>query len=112
MPKVNPGKEGIHVKDLDRINRDLRKVQLAIEENYISYEDQKLWKLLTYFVSQTIIIDWNDKAVEDHRMNAIVLPKWKGNDDDRTLFDLVALLKSKFFEVLHTFRILCTYWRI
>jgi import inner membrane translocase subunit TIM50 len=58
---------GHHVKDLDRINRDLSKV---------------------------IVIDCNPAAVQEHRNNAIVLPKWKGNDDDRTLYDLVALLKT------------------
>ncbi|CAL8135381.1 unnamed protein product [Orchesella dallaii] len=58
---------GIHVKDLDKINRDLSKV---------------------------IAIDWNDKALHNHRNNALVLPRWKGNDDDRALFDLAALLQT------------------
>lgn len=58
---------GIHVKDLDKINRDLTKV---------------------------IAVDWNAKAIQDHKSNGLVIPRWKGNDDDRTLFDLAALLQS------------------
>jgi len=58
---------GHHIKDLDRINRDLGRV---------------------------IMIDCNPASVENHRNNAIVLPKWQGNDDDRTLFDLAALLQT------------------
>jgi import inner membrane translocase subunit TIM50 len=58
---------GVHVKDLGKINRDLTKV---------------------------IAIDWNEKSIHEHRNNALVLPRWKGNDDDRTLFDLAALLQT------------------
>ena len=40
------------------------------------------------------MVDCNPQAVKGHRDNAIVLPRWHGNDDDRTLFDLAALLQS------------------
>jgi len=44
---------------------------------------------------QVIMVDCNPNAVKDHRRNSIVLPKWFGNDDDRTLFELATLLNSK-----------------
>jgi import inner membrane translocase subunit TIM50 len=40
------------------------------------------------------MIDCDEKAVSEHRNNALVLPRWKGEDDDRTLFDLAALLQT------------------
>ncbi|XP_065320527.1 mitochondrial import inner membrane translocase subunit TIM50-like isoform X2 [Gordionus sp. m RMFG-2023] len=58
---------GYHVKDLSCLNRDLSKV---------------------------IMVDWNSKAVEMQPANAVRIPKWGGNDDDRTLFDLAQMLRS------------------
>ncbi|KAF7990081.1 hypothetical protein HCN44_009024 [Aphidius gifuensis] len=58
--------DGHHVKDLDALNRDLSKV---------------------------IVIDWNPNNVKLHPQNALVLPRWNGNDDDTTLNDLAAFLK-------------------
>ncbi|KAM0736335.1 Mitochondrial import inner membrane translocase subunit TIM50-C [Formica fusca] len=60
--------DGHHVKDLGALNRDLSKV---------------------------IVIDWNDKSVKLHLENAFKLPRWTGNDDDTTLYDIAAFLKSK-----------------
>lgn len=59
--------DGHHHKDLDCINRDLSKV---------------------------IVIDWNSKSVKSHSRNALRIKEWKGEDGDRTLFDLALLLKS------------------
>lgn len=59
--------DGHHVKSLDRLNRDLSKV---------------------------IVIDWNPHATKFHPENAFNIPRWTGNDDDTTLFDLVAFLKT------------------
>lgn len=58
--------DGHHVKDLDALNRDLSKV---------------------------IVIDWNRENVRLHPQNALILPRWSGNDDDTTLNDLTAFLK-------------------
>jgi len=41
------------------------------------------------------MVDCNPEVVKSHRTNALVLPRWNGNDDDRTLFDLASLLQSK-----------------
>lgn len=59
--------DGTHVKSLDRLNRDLSKV---------------------------IVIDWNKHSTKFHPENAFNIPRWTGNDDDTTLFDLTAFLKS------------------
>ena len=61
--------DGHHVKDLNCINRDLKKV---------------------------IVVDWNPESVKFHRNNTILVPRWKGNDDDLMLVDLAAFLRSKF----------------
>lgn len=61
--------DGHHVKSLDRLNRDLSKV---------------------------IVIDWNENSTKFHPENTFNIPRWDGNDDDLTLFNLTAFLKSKF----------------
>lgn len=47
-------------------------------------------------VSQVIVVDWNNQSVKSHCRNAVLLPRWKGNDDDHTLVDLAVFLRSKF----------------
>lgn len=59
--------DGHHVKDLSCLNRDLRKV---------------------------IVVDWNSDSVKFHRSNTILVPRWKGNDDDLMLVDLAAFLRT------------------
>ncbi|KOC68410.1 Mitochondrial import inner membrane translocase subunit TIM50-C [Habropoda laboriosa] len=59
--------DGHHVKDLNALNRDLSKV---------------------------IVIDWNAKSTKFHPENTLRLPQWTGNDDDTTLYDLAAFLKT------------------
>ncbi|XP_077290479.1 tiny tim 50 [Arctopsyche grandis] len=59
--------DGVHVKNLDNLNRDLSKV---------------------------IAIDWNPQSTKLHPQNTLKLPRWNGNDDDTTLLDLTALLKT------------------
>ncbi|KAK2708019.1 mitochondrial import inner membrane translocase subunit TIM50-A-like [Artemia franciscana] len=58
---------GVHMKDLGSLNRDLSKV---------------------------IVIDWNDKALATHPRNLLRLKKWNGEDTDKSLFDLALLLKA------------------
>ncbi|CAK1580807.1 unnamed protein product [Parnassius mnemosyne] len=59
--------DGVHVKNLDGLNRDLSKV---------------------------IVVDWNKQAVKFHPQNSLILNKWKGNDDDTALLDLANLLQA------------------
>ncbi|XP_051174875.1 mitochondrial import inner membrane translocase subunit TIM50-C-like [Leptopilina boulardi] len=59
--------DGHHVKDLNSLNRDLSKV---------------------------IVIDWNSDNVKYHPENVLKIPRWSGNDDDTSLYDLAAFLKT------------------
>ncbi|XP_017054829.1 mitochondrial import inner membrane translocase subunit TIM50-C [Drosophila ficusphila] len=76
--------DGHHVKNLDNLNRDLRKV---------------------------IVIDWDANATKMHPDNTFGLARWHGNDDDGQLLDLIAFLKiiaqnnvDDVREVLHYYR--------
>lgn len=57
--------DGHHVKNLDRINRDL---------------------------SRVIMIDWNADSVKLQRENALVIPRWNGEDGDQQLIQLAEFL--------------------
>lgn len=59
--------DGVHLKDLSALNRDLSKV---------------------------IMIDCDEKAASDNIRNAIILKKWEGDPQDKTLFDLVPFLQT------------------
>lgn len=59
--------DGHHVKNLDRINRDLSKV---------------------------IVIDWNSDSVKLQRENALVIPRWDGEDGDQQLIQLAEFLNT------------------
>ncbi|XP_075234117.1 mitochondrial import inner membrane translocase subunit TIM50-C-like [Lycorma delicatula] len=59
--------DGHYVKNLDCLNRDLSKV---------------------------IVVDWNENAVKFHRNNALIIPRWTGEDDDTTLVDLAVFLRT------------------
>ncbi|XP_066290189.1 mitochondrial import inner membrane translocase subunit TIM50-like [Branchiostoma lanceolatum] len=58
---------GHHVKDLSSLNRDMGKV---------------------------VIVDCDPHAYQLQPSNAVGLPKWDGNSDDRTLFDLAFFLRT------------------
>lgn len=76
--------DGHHVKDLAALNRDLSKV---------------------------IVIDWNEKSVKLHPENAFKLPRWSGNDDDTTLYDLAAFLKTILTSNVQDVRDVLNYYR-
>ncbi|KAF2884356.1 hypothetical protein ILUMI_21805 [Ignelater luminosus] len=59
--------DGHHVKNLDKLNRDLTKV---------------------------IVVDWNLDNVKFHPENVFYINRWIGNDDDTTLVDLAAFLRT------------------
>lgn len=60
-------KNGTHVKELNCLNRDLKKV---------------------------IVIDWNKNSTQDNPDNAFTIPKWNGDMNDRSLFDLAQFLNE------------------
>lgn len=76
--------DGHHVKDLDALNRDLSKV---------------------------IVIDWNSESVKFHPDNMLKLPRWTGNDDDTTLYDLAAFLKTIFATNVDDLRDVLAYYK-
>lgn len=41
------------------------------------------------------MIDWDPNSTKLHPENTFNIARWTGNDDDTTLFDLIAFLKSK-----------------
>ncbi|XP_022221872.1 mitochondrial import inner membrane translocase subunit TIM50-B [Drosophila obscura] len=57
--------DGHHVKNLDNLNRDLKRV---------------------------VVVDWDKNSTKMHPRNSFSIPRWLGNDDDTTLFDLVSFL--------------------
>lgn len=59
--------DGHHVKNLDRLNRDLKKV---------------------------IVVDWNKQSVKFHPDNHLNISQWKGENEDRALLDLTSFLKT------------------
>jgi len=61
-------KNGKYIKDLSYLNRPLKEV---------------------------IYIDFEDDSVDFHKENAIILPKFDGDLDDRALIDLVPFLERK-----------------
>lgn len=68
--------KGHHVKDLSKLNRDLKKV---------------------------IYIDWDPNSFQLQPENALRLTKWDGSNDDTSLIDLAALLRGmhRFKKVLN-----------
>ncbi|KDR10492.1 mitochondrial import inner membrane translocase subunit TIM50-C-like [Zootermopsis nevadensis] len=76
--------DGHHVKDLDCLNRDLRKV---------------------------IVIDWNGESLKFHPRNMLRLPRWKGNDDDQTLVALGTFLRTIAAEKVEDVREVLEYYQ-
>ncbi|XP_014280128.1 mitochondrial import inner membrane translocase subunit TIM50-C [Halyomorpha halys] len=76
--------DGHHVKNLDCLNRDLKKV---------------------------IVVDWNSSSVKLHPTNAFLIPKWNGNDDDTTLVDLAAFLRTIAANEVEDVRDVLAYYR-
>lgn len=60
-------KRGVHVKNLDALNRDL---------------------------SRVIVIDNDVKQVGLHPQNAVIIPEWTGDPSDTVLLDLIPFLES------------------
>ncbi|XP_031638584.1 mitochondrial import inner membrane translocase subunit TIM50-C [Contarinia nasturtii] len=59
--------DGHHVKNLDNLNRDLKRV---------------------------IVIDWDPNSTKLHPENTFHVERWNGNDDDLSLLELVSFLKT------------------
>ncbi|XP_038222029.1 mitochondrial import inner membrane translocase subunit TIM50-C-like isoform X2 [Zerene cesonia] len=75
--------DGVHVKNLEGLNRDLSKV---------------------------IVVDWNKQATKFQPENALILQKWKGADDDTALLDLANLLQTIAMSNVSDVREVLTYY--
>ncbi|CAF4828955.1 mitochondrial import inner membrane translocase subunit TIM50-C-like [Pieris napi] len=75
--------DGVHVKNLEGLNRDLSKV---------------------------IVVDWNKQATQFQPENALILKKWKGADDDTALLDLANLLQTIAMSNVSDVRDVVTYY--
>lgn len=42
------------------------------------------------------MVDWNAQSVKLHKENLFQIPRWDGNDEDFTLYDLAAFLIGAF----------------
>lgn len=60
-------KGGKYIKDLSYMNRDIKEI---------------------------IYIDFDDSKVDFHKENALILPHWDGNPDDRELYDIMPFLEN------------------
>lgn len=76
--------DGHHVKNLDNLNRDLRKV---------------------------IVIDWDPNSTKLHPENTFNIPRWSGNDDDTTLLDLLSFLMTIANSEVDDVREVMTYYK-
>ena len=60
-------------------------------------------------MSKVILVDCDPDAYKMHRSNAVGLMKWTGNDDDRSLIDLAAFLRSKYIKNIEFVLLLCSF---
>ncbi|KAL9697383.1 hypothetical protein quinque_000824 [Culex quinquefasciatus] len=76
--------DGHHVKNLDNLNRDLNKV---------------------------VVVDWDPNSTKLHPENTFNIPRWSGNDDDTTLFDLASFLLTIANSEVEDVREVMTYYK-
>ncbi|KAL5242795.1 hypothetical protein ACI65C_010205 [Semiaphis heraclei] len=76
--------DGHHVKNIDRINRDL---------------------------SRVIMVDWNADSVKLQRENALVIPRWTGEDGDQQLIQLAEFLNVISTSEVNDVREVLTYYK-
>ena len=68
-------KDGAYVKDLSYLNRPVKDI---------------------------IYVDFSDDDVKFHRENCIIIPKFDGDKEDRSLMDLLPFLERKYFSFFST----------
>jgi import inner membrane translocase subunit TIM50 len=77
-------KNGVHIKELSTLNRDLKKV---------------------------IVIDWNKEHVQHNPDNALIMKKWEGDNTDRSLIGLAQLIHEIKDSEIDDVRDVLTYYR-
>lgn len=61
------------------------------------------------------MVDWNAQSVKLHKENLFQIPRWDGNDEDFTLYDLAAFLIGafKYFWCFFVCNMMfCSYFRV
>lgn len=43
-----------------------------------------------------IYLDFDEEKVKFHKDNALVIPRWEGDSNDRELYDIIPFLESNF----------------
>ncbi|XP_044014053.1 mitochondrial import inner membrane translocase subunit TIM50-C-like [Aphidius gifuensis] len=78
---------------LGRLNPNVHMFGLARgSTRYINGHNVKDLDVLNRNLSKVIVIDWNKISIQLQPQNAILIPRWNGNDDDTTLIELSAFL--------------------
>ena len=67
-------KNGVYIKDLSYMNRDIKEM---------------------------IYVDFGDEKVQFHKENALILKRWEGDKNDRELYDILPFLESTAFVIIH-----------
>lgn len=69
-----------------RIGREGTMSEMGVYIKDLSYLGRK--------IPHTIYIDFDDKVVPHHKENTIVLPEWDGDENDRSLIDIIPFLEN------------------
>ena len=68
------------------------------ENSVLNMKTRNYVKDLTYLnrpLKEIVYVDFEDMSVELHKENAILIPKFEGDLDDRSLIDLIPFLERK-----------------
>jgi len=50
-------------------------------------------------LNEVIYLDFTDENVPYHKANAILLPEWSGDTNDRALYDIMPFLLCKYLPI-------------
>merc|ERR1712029_1168175 len=62
-------------------------------------------------LKRVIVIDWNPNTTEDTPDNAMILPKWTGDNSDRSLISLAQFLQEVATSDVDDVRAVLSYYR-
>ena len=47
-------------------------------------------------IKEVVYLDFTNETVPYHQLNAVILPEWDGDMNDRSLYDIIPFLESKY----------------
>jgi hypothetical protein len=100
------GEQGVITEACMALDPNRRMIMGAFGREQTVLKDGQYIKDLTYLnrpLNEIIYIDFEDEAVKYHKENAIILPKFQGEEEDRSLIDLVPFLERKSLLFSHFF---------